>query len=210
MIDNKGKSEKCRISHFREDVNSAFKPNLIYQKDNFGGFSKVPKRNGYGIVEILIVLSIGMILFLSISIFLNLSLKMVMDDSKKTEALSLAKSSLEQARAVRDENQINPTADPKFGWTNISGLTYGSHYHFAPTGPVPQKWTAVAGNSAAGKYTVWVTISQVARDNAGRGDIVSVGGTIDPDTIKITSNVSYTASGGTKVISLYEYLTNFK
>ncbi len=167
------------------------------------------RKNGYGIVEILVVLSIGMILFLSVSSFLNLSLKIVMDDVKKTEALSLARSSLEQARAVRDEDQIDP-ADPKLGWTNLSGLTFGSHYHFSPTGPVPEKWAAVAGDGIVGKYTAWVITSQVARDNAGRGDIVSVGGMIDPDTIKITSNVSYAAYGGTKTITLYEYLTNFK
>jgi type II secretory pathway pseudopilin PulG len=168
------------------------------------------QKNGYGIVEILVVLSIGMILFLSVSNFLNLSLKMVMDDVKKTEALSLARSSLEQARAVRDENQISPTADPKLGWTNISGLSFGSHYHFEPSGPVPQKWVAVAGDNIVGRYTVWVTMSQVGRNNAGRGDIVSAGGTIDPGTLKVTSNVSYATTSGTKVISLYEYLTNFK
>ncbi len=158
--------------------------------------SKISQK-GYGIVEIIITLSMGMILLFGIDQFLNLSLRMAMDDIKKTEALNLAKSSLEQARAVRDED-----------WTNISGLTLGSHYHFDVSAS-PEKWITASGDNTVGRYTVWIVTSSVNRDNIS-DDIVSSGGSLDANTIRVDSYVSWISSSGAQQISLFEYLTNYK
>lgn len=168
------------------------------------------QEKGYGIIEILIVSTIGAILFLSVNGFLNLSLKMAIEDMRKVEALNYAKASLEEARVVRDEGQSSPTADPKLGWNNIYGLTRDTAYHFEQNGAGPYKWISVLGDYIIGRYTVWVTISDVQRASAGKGDIVSGGGTVDPETIKVTSYVSWMSSNGLEQISLYEYLTNIK
>jgi len=167
-------------------------------------------QKGYGIIEILIASTIGVVLFLSVNSFLNLSFKMASDDMRKVEALNLARASLEEARAVRDEDQSSPTVDPKLGWNNLNALTRDTEYHFEQSGVGPYKWVSNLGSYNIGRYTVWITVSDVKRSNAGKGDIVSSGGTLDPETLKIVSNVTWVSSRGLQDISLYEYLTNIK
>ena len=153
------------------------------------------KQNGYGLIEIIIVSSIGIIVFLSVSVFLNSFLRIAIHNINTTEALFLAKSSLEQARAIRDED-----------WANISSLNIDDSYHFDSDEASPEKWEAQLGTKSENKYTIWITVSEVQRD--GDDDIVLVGGT-DDNTLKITSNVSWLTPNGTEQISLFGYLTNF-
>ncbi|MFA6096786.1 MAG: hypothetical protein WC788_04120 [Candidatus Paceibacterota bacterium] len=163
--------------------------------------------NGYGIIEILVASTIGVILFLSVNGFLTLSLKMAIDDMHKVEAMNLVRATLEEARAARDEDQSTPTVDPKLGWNNIYALTRDTAYYFAQSGTGPYTWGSVSGAQTVGRYTVWFTVSDVTR--ASDGDIVT-GGTLDPGTVKITSYVNWTSSRGAEEISLYEYLTDIK
>lgn len=154
-------------------------------------------KRGFGIIEIILVVGVGMITFLSIEQYLNLSLRAVIQDSYQVEALYWAKANLETARAVRDED-----------WALLSGLTIGNQYFFAPNGAAPQKWITQSGTKSEGRYTVWVTVSQVQRD--GDDDIISSGWPVDPNTLKINSNVSWLANGVAKQVIVSEYLANFK
>lgn len=156
-------------------------------------------KKGFGLIEILLVVGVGMGTFLGIEQYLNLSLRAATQDSRQTEALYWVKSNLEQARAVRDDEN---------GWTLISGLTAGNQYSFLPDASAPQKLITQNGTKIEGKYTVWITTSAVERDASD--NIVSTGGTVDPNTLKINSNVSWLENGATKQISFSEYLTNFK
>ena len=163
------------------------------------------KQNGYGLIEIIIVASIGMMVFLGVSGCLNTFLKITIQNVNTTEALFLAKSSLEQARAVRDEGNEGEGA---LDWVNISDLVIDSPFYFEPNADNPPKWVSQPGTKSEDKYTVWITVSRVQRD--GNSDIVSSGGTNDDNTLKITSNISWLTEHGTKQISLFEYLTNFR
>lgn len=161
------------------------------------------KQKGFGLIEILLVVGVGMGTFLGIEQYLNLSLKAAIQDSHQTEALYWAKSNLEQARTVRDED-----------WALISGLTIGNQYSFLPSGTIPpvgttpQKLATQSGTKVEGRYTVWITTSQVQRDV--NDNIVSSGGIIDPNTLKINSNVSWEQNGATKTVTISEYLVNFE
>lgn len=170
----------------------------------------INNKTGMGVVEIIVASTIGVLLFASVSGFLNQSLKMAIDDMHKAEALSLAKSQLEEARAMRDEDKPEPGADPKQGWNNVKALKGLGAYHFTQNGTGPYSWGAAAGYETTGKYIVSFTVSSVQRSNFGKGDIVASGGTVDAETVKITSNVSWISSEGAQSISLFEYLTNFK
>lgn len=154
-------------------------------------------QKGFGLIEIILVVSVGMVTFLGIEQYLNLSLKAATQDLRQTEALYRAKSNLEQARAVRDED-----------WALISGLIAGNQYSFLPSANTPQKIVTQTGTKIEGNYTVWITTSQVLRDASD--DIVSVGGIVDPNTLKINSYVSWFENGATKQIAISEYLVNFK
>lgn len=155
------------------------------------------KKNGFGLIEILLVVGVGMATFLGIEQYLNLSLRAAVEDSHQTEALYWVKSNLEQARAVRDEE-----------WALISSLTLDNQYNFIANGATPEKWTVQTGMRSEDRYTVWFTASQVQRD--AYSDIVVIGGTVDPNTLKINSNVSWVENGAAKQISISEYLVNFK
>ncbi len=155
------------------------------------------KQNGYGLVEVIIVSTIGIMVFLGVSGCLNSFLKVAILNIDNTEALFLAKSSLEQARAVRDED-----------WSNIYSLDRDEPYYFKSEGANPEKWVAQAGTKTEDGYAIWIVISKVQRDNDG--NIFPGGATDDEDTLKITSNVSWSAAGGAEQINLFQYLTNFR
>ncbi|MDP3056928.1 MAG: hypothetical protein Q8N37_00175 [bacterium] len=163
-------------------------------------------QKGFGLIEILLVVGVGMATFLGIEQYLNLSLRAAIQDSHQTEALYWAKSNLEQARAVRDEN-----------WALISGLIVGNQYSFLPSGTIPpvgttpQKLVTQSGTKTEDRYTVWITTSAVQRKN-GSDNIDTSGVDIydDVNTLKINSNVSWLENGATKTITISEYLANFK
>ena len=166
------------------------------------------KQNGYGLIEIIVVTTIVIMVFLGVSECLNSFLKISLQNTDTTEALFLARSSLEQARAVRDEGN---EGEGDFDWVNIPGLVMGDSYYFESDGASPAKWIAQSGTKSEGKYTIWVTTLEVRRDGNNNDEIVSSGGTYtDSNTLKITSNVSWSTANGTKQINLFEYLTNFK
>lgn len=151
-------------------------------------------------VEILVVVAVGIILFLGIEQYLNASLQYALLDNNKTEALYLAKSYLEEARAVRDES-----------WASLSDLTAGSQYKFAVSGSA---WAVQAGTETSGKYTVWMQTAGVQRD-ANKNIVPTGTGTDDLkdgkfQTLKVTASVSWNDKGGTQRVDLSEYLANFK
>ena len=166
-------------------------------------------QKGFGLVEIIIAATIGMIILLSVAAYLNFSLKIAAEDINRAEALYFAKSSLEQARSVRDEGDYE---NKNYGYENLYSLTFGDQYYFKADTSGPKKWISVPGSNTIGRYTVWVVLSDVYRDKdvGVYKDIVSSAGTLDSETLKITSSVSYQTRDGIKQIDLHEYLTNFK
>ena len=153
-------------------------------------------QKGFGLIEMIVAIAIGIVVFVPIVLYLNFSLKIAAEDVSRVEALYLAKSSLEQARSIRDED-----------WANINALTVGDLYYFEPDASSPKRWVSSAGSDTIGKYTVWVVSSKVYRD--GSHNIVPAPGNLDPETLKITASVSYMTRDGERQINLHEYLTNF-
>ncbi|MBU4056801.1 hypothetical protein KJ695_02735 [Patescibacteria group bacterium] len=174
----------------------AQKHNISNGVNNFkqNGLTQLTTK-GFGLIEIILVVAVGAGIFLSIEQYLSLSLRATAQNITRVEAMYLAESSLEQARAIRDAS-----------WASVSGLTPGANYYFAADASSPQKWAAQSGTKNIGKYTVWITTSQAQRD--ANDNIVSSGGAIDANTLKITSNVSWTESGAAKQITLSAYLAN--
>ena len=152
-------------------------------------------QKGFGLIEMIVAIAIGIVVFVPIVLYLNFSLKIAAEDVSRVEALYLAKSSLEQARSIRDED-----------WANINVLTIGDSYYFEPNISSPKGWVSSTGSDTIGKYTVWVVSSKVYRD--GSYNIVPAGN-YDPETLKITASVSYMTRNGERQINLHEYLTNF-
>lgn len=171
-------------------------------------YSIKKNKAGFGLIEILLVVGVGMGTFLGIEQYLNLSLRAAIQDAHQTEALYWVKSSLEQARAVRDEAiSVN-------NWALLYNLSVDPvQYKFIVTTPatVPDSWEVVSGARIEGRYTVWFTVSKVQRD-AISANIIASGGPEpdDPNILKINSNVSWLENGATKQVTVSEYLANFK
>ncbi len=155
-------------------------------------------EKGFGIIEVLVASTISIIVLLGIASYLNYAMKASAEGKNKVEALYHAKSLIEQARAVRDED-----------WDNISTLTKDVNYNFQESATSPKKWIAALGQRTIEEYTVQIVFSQVNRD-ATSSDIVSSGGSLDDNTIKATSTVTYSSRNGAKQVSLFEYLTNYQ
>jgi len=158
------------------------------------------------LIEIIVAATVGIAILLAAATYLNFSLRVAAEDINQVEALYFAKSSLEQARAVRDEEY---SGNKNYGYENLYSLTFGNPYHFEADISIPPKWIAVSGSETIGRYAIQFIVSDVYRD-AISDDIVSSGGVLDPEILKITSNVSYATRGGIKQIGIYEYLANFK
>lgn len=162
------------------------------------------KEKGFGIIEVLLVSAIMATVFLGIMSYLNSYSKLTAINKMETEALYHARSSLEQARAVRDENS---GTDYIYGWNILDGLDFAptSHYNFQLSG---SSWIPVVGDKIIDRYTIWITLDPVYRDV--NDDIDLVGGVLDNNSMKVISHVSFFSRGETKEIILFEYLTNFK
>ena len=161
-------------------------------------------EKGFGMVEIIIVSAILALVSFGAVSYLNSYSKLGAINKMQTEALYYARSSLEQARAVRDENSVD---DRSYGWNVLDGLSFAptSHYNFQLSG---SGWAPVIGDRVNEGYTIWVTFASVNRDV--NDDIVLSGGILDDNSIKVTSHVSFQIRGESKEVELFEYLTNIK
>ena len=155
-------------------------------------------QKGFGLIEMIVAIAIAIVVFVPVVLYLNFSLKIAAEDVSRVEALYLAKSSLEQARSIRDED-----------WANINALVEGSAYCFKPDLSDPRGWVSDTGSETVGRYTVWVVSSAVHRDSTSHDIVIPPSGVLDPETLKITASVSYMTRDGERQINLHEYLTNF-
>lgn len=154
------------------------------------------KSKGVGLVEILIVLAVIGIGFLAIISFLIFSRGVTFQVGRNTEAVTLAEEGIEAVRSIRDED-----------WTtNIASLTSGTTYYPVISG---DKWTLSTTDPGpiSNLYTRTVVVEDVGRD--GNDDILSSGGTPDPNTKKVTATLSWTEATQSKQVVLTTYITNF-
>lgn len=114
---------------------------------------------------------------------------------ERTVATQYATEGLEAARSVRNQNFASLANSSGTGVIRSGGawLFSGSNNQFGPSN----------------KYTRTITISDVQRD--GSGNIVASGGTVDPETKKVTSSVAWNFTPTRNdSVSLSTYLTDWK
>jgi len=152
------------------------------------------KERGFGVVEVIIAISIITTSFLGLLELTRYSLRVQERSQKQTEALSLAIETAEAIRSIRNES-----------WNNLTSLSYGTKYY-----PVISagKWTTSLTNPGPinGVYERWVTVEKVYRDG---NDDISLAGTEDDQTRKITAEVEWLVQNKTQNVVLTTYLTNW-
>ncbi len=149
---------------------------------------------GFSLVEVILALAIFMILAVSGVTTVLHSFSVNKLGEEQTNAELYAQEGIEAVRSIKNQGWSNLIAD-----VQTKGLKTTSGF-----------WEFNGSTSdTKDKYTRSVLVSAVNRDVSG--NIVDSGGATDPDTLKITSNVSWNYSGPRNdTISYLTYLTNFR
>src|SRR3989344_2907801 len=153
-------------------------------------------KNGFGLLEIVIAVSIISGTIFSLSYVFIISHRLEAISSDKVRANFLAEEGLEAMRFLRDKS-----------WnTNLSGLSVDTTYYlsFATT---TSTWSVVTNGPALidGLYMRTINVAAVERDASD--DIVSSGGTVDPDSKKISVTMAWSGRGATSTVTISTYLS---
>jgi len=164
---------------------------LNYRKD---ACLPISKLSGQAIVEMIVSIALAAIIIAGITQIVTASIKANQLNKHKTQALNLAQGGMEITRNIRDNN-----------WDNLANLEIDIGYH-----PVQgiDGWTLASGSEIIGQFTRAITIQNVYR--GGDNNIVELGETPDPESRKITSQVSWQEKGKDYNISLMTYLVNWR
>jgi len=156
-------------------------------------------KAGVTVVEILIVAFVIGIALSAFSRLISFSLAQGQIVNQTSQAVSLAKEQLEAARNFRDGTV----------WQNgVAALTTGVAYHVSLSLDVPAKWQMTLGSETIGIFSRSLVFTNGLRNQDG--NIVESGGTVDSNTKKIVSQVSWSERGRLHQIELTTYLTNWK
>jgi len=153
-------------------------------------------QDGIGLIEILVVASIISIALAALAGLGNFALKIQHQTKQNTIAAFLATEAIEAARAIKDGQ-----------WANLADLNIDTPLHPIKH-PSLAQWAMESEEETINGFRRQIMIGNVYRD--GSFNIVASGGTLDDDTKKITSVVSWNDNGQARQITLIDYLTNWK
>jgi Tfp pilus assembly protein PilV len=150
------------------------------------------KTRGLTLVEVLISAALILIAVVALFSVHNLYLKTALSNSDSIKAAYLAEEGVEAVRFWRNSS-----------WNNkIETIPLDTPYGLTLSG---NGW-ATTTNRYIGNFERSITLSAVYRDASS--DIVSSGGTLDSNTLLVTSSVSWVKGGATSTKSIATYLTN--
>ena len=153
------------------------------------------KPEGFALVEAIISLAIGLVFVLSFSTLLLYTSKVSKFNTQNLKAIFYLRETAEVAKDLEMSN-----------WSELAASTCSF-----PKVCHPQiqngAWKLVTGTETLdGIYRRSISVSQVNRNAAF--NIVSSGGTPDPNTFQITTSLSWTSTFGTKTSGLNMYVHN--
>jgi len=147
---------------------------------------------GFTLVEVLISASIILISTVAVIGVHSLYLKTALNNAESIKATYLVEEGIEVIRFWRDSS-----------WNNkIKSITQGTAYGLTLIGST---WSTTT-NQYIGSFQRRVTLSAVNR--SASNDIVTSGGTLDPNTLLVTSSVSWAKGGATTTKTIATYITN--
>lgn len=156
------------------------------------------KRNdelGLSIIEIIIAVALFSIIAVVALVSVGGSFTTNRLGEEQTQATAYAQAGLEAARSIRNQ-----------GWdTSFLTINCAAGCGISDTNSY---WEWSGSDTVVDQFTRTITVEGVQRDVSG--NIVSSGGTDDPDTKKVTSTVTWQfAPNRNNAVSLSTYLTNF-
>lgn len=163
---------------------------------NFWSKSKLKNNSrGFGLIEVIIGVAIMSAVLLSLSQIGQFVFRVVDESNYKLRGAFLAEEGIEAVRAIRDS-----------GWSaNIAPLALGTDYYLRFSGG---DWVldAVPQPKVDGTFDRRIIFRAVNRDASD--NIVSAGGVLDPDTKKVTVNITWNNRGRESTAAVSTYITN--
>jgi len=150
--------------------------------------------SGLTLVEVLVATSIILVFLSALLGVYGLYLKTAFSSGEVIKAAELAEESLEVMRFLRNSS-----------WdTSIAPLSLDTDYYLAFGAG---DWDVSTANIFVDNlFERKVRLSAVSRDV--NGDVVSSGGTLDPNTLLVVSAVSWRSGGATTTKSISTYITD--
>lgn len=161
------------------------------------------RQAGLSLIEIILAAAL-FVIFASSAVALTLqALRMNRLGEEETIATQFAEEGIEAVRSIKNQGYSNVTN------SNGKGIVRNAQniWEFTADGT-----TNILAHNATDNYIRSIAIEAVQRNaTPPNGDIVSSGGTVDPDTKKITSTVTWNFnSARAESISLTTYLSNWR
>lgn len=148
---------------------------------------------GIALIEVVVALSIISIALVALLVNYKAHLKAALSNTQAVKASYLVEEGFEAVRFLRDGS-----------WSrNIQTLTAGTAYSLYWNGTV---WLATTTPQYVDEFQRTFSVAAVSRD--GNSDIVSSGGTVDPDTKRVDVSVAWSTAAGTTTKTVSTYLTN--
>jgi len=149
---------------------------------------------GQMVIEVIVAVSIFAIIAASSIIAIVGSLNTSRLSEEESQATFIANEGLEGVKSIRNQGWSNLTTTSPYGLSKTSGV-----WAFLGTSDI----------DPSNKFTRVIDIADVGRD--GSGNILLSGGTVDPETKKITATVSwnFTPTRQNSVV-MTMYLTNWQ
>ncbi len=152
-------------------------------------------QRGFSIIEIIVAMGIVMIISVTAITTVVGSFSTNRLGDEQTRASQYAQEGIEAVRSIKNQGWTTP-----FLATSCvagCGIASGASWSWSGT-----------SNTLTGMTRI-ITVSPVSRD--GSGNVVSSGGTNDPDTRKVTSTVTWNFTPTrSDIVSFSTYLTNFR
>lgn len=151
--------------------------------------------NGFGIVEVIVAMGLFVIIATTAVVTVAGTFSTNRLGDEETHATLIAQKGLEAARSMKNQGWTTPFLGTSC--TSGCGISLGSGVY---------SWLGT-GNTAV-QYTRVINVSDVERD--GSGDIVTSGGTVDPNTKKITSTVTWNFTPSrSNTVAVSTYVTDW-
>jgi len=150
------------------------------------------RKQGLSLIEVVIASAIVSIVMISLVSAYNIYLKVSLETTNSLKATFLLEETIEATRFLRDTS-----------WGNLSSLNTGTNYYlyFDDTSGFEATTTVYLIDDFSRVFS----ISDVSRDS---NNDISVIGTNDPNTKKITGSVFWLNHGTTTTKILESYITN--
>ena len=164
---------------------------LIYKPNKF--------EEGISVIEIVVVVAIITIALTSLLGLASFSLGISSLIKQTNQANDIARETMEAVRNFRDGTIWNTNG--------LGALATSTDFYPQATG-TPSGWQLNLGTQIVDSFSRKVVFEDVMRD--GNFNIVTTGGTNDPDTKKVTVTVSWQERGRSHQVKLVSYLTNWQ